>query len=384
MKRTKFAIMLIGFRGYLLLGLSSIIAKLAADFPTADITHIQLVMTLPSLVGIPTVLLLGVLMSRVRKKPLALICLFISIFAVLPLFFYDSFGLLLAASVFLGLSNGVNSIASALINEHFEGHERHAMTGIYTGMGQLGGVVFSLVGGILASKHWHYLYAIFLIGVPVFIVAALCLPRGSVPAGTVKAERDPTGLRKMGSAAIYIILLMVYMAAIHSVALNNSVLLTEKGFDSTALAGLIVAIMTGSGAILGLLYGPLRKALGRFILPFGALAPIVGFVILALSKNLVLYAVGSVFIGIAISIQMPASIMKCSEIVPAAAVPFTISLVLVAQYLGNSLSAVGITAIAAAFHLTTAEGKMLVCAGLMGVIFVIYLLLSVRKKEEQA
>ena len=215
------------------------------------------------------------------------------------------------------------------------------------------------------------------------IVAALCLPRGAAPDRVVKAEGDPAEFRKIGSAAIYIILLMVYMSAIHAVALNNSLLLTEKGFDSTALAGLFVAVMTGSGAILGLLYGPLRKLLGRFILPFGALVPIVGFVILALSKNLVLYAVGSVFIGIAISIQLPASIMKCSKIVPETAVPFVISLVLVAQYLGNSLSAVGTTAIAAVFNLTTAEGKMLVCAGLMGVIFVIYLLLSTRKKERR-
>ena len=381
MKRTKFAIMLIGFRSYLLLGLSAIIAKLAADFPLADITQIQMVMTLPSLVGIPTVLTLGVLMSRVRKKPLALICLFISIFAVLPLFFYDSFGLLLAASVFLGLSNGVNSIASSMINEHFEGHERHAMTGIYTGMGQLGGVVFSLVGGVLASRHWHYLYTIFLIGVPVFIVAVFCLPRGKAPIRVVKTEQNSSGFRKIGSAVIYIILVMVYMSAIHAVALNNSLLLTEKGFDSTALAGLIVAVMTGSGAILGLMYGPLCKLLGRFILPFGALVPIVGFILLALSKNLVLYAVGSVFIGTAISIQLPASIMKCSEIVPETAVPFTISLVLVAQYMGNSLSAVGTTAIADAFGLTSAEGKMLVCGVVMGLLFVIYLVLSCRKKR---
>jgi len=381
MKRAKAAILLIGFRGYLLLGLSSIIAKLAADFPAASISQVQMVMTLPSLVGIPTILVLGVLMSRLRKKPLALTCLFISIFAVLPLFIYDSFGLLLAASAFLGLSNGVNTIVSSMINEHFEGQERHAMTGIYTGMGQLGGVVFSLVGGLLASKHWHYLYAIFLIGIPVFIVAAICLPHGKVPERTIKTGVGHTDWRKAGSAALYIFLLMIYMAAVHAVALNNSLLLTEKGFDSTALAGLIVAVMTGSGAILGLFYGPLSKRLGRFILPVGALIPVVGFLLMGLSKNIVVYAVGSICIGVSISIQLPASIMKCSDIVPAAAVPFTISMVLVAQYLGNSLSAVGVTSLAALFGLTTAEGKILVCAGLMFVLLAAYLFLSCRREQ---
>lgn len=199
MKKAKAAFLLIGFRGYLLLGLSSIIAKLAADFPKVGITQVQMVMTLPSLVGIPTILILGVLMSRVRKKPLAMICLFISILSVLPLFVYNSFGLLLAASVFLGLSNGVNTIVSSMINEHFEGQERHAMTGMYTGMGQLGGVVFSLVGGLLASKHWHYLYAIFLIGVPVFIVPPSACPRGRSRSGSQRLPRNP--LTGAGSAA---------------------------------------------------------------------------------------------------------------------------------------------------------------------------------------
>ena len=210
-------------------------------------------------------------------------------------------------------------------------------------------------------------------------MAVICLPRGEVPLKAVKATEDAAQTRRFGRAALYIVLLVFYMAAIHSVALNNSLLLTEKGIDSTAMAGLIVAIMTGSGAVLGLLYGPLRKLLKRFLLPFGALIPIVGFIILAFSKNLVLYAVGSICIGVSISIQLPASIMKCSDIVPKAAVPFTISLVLVAQYLGNSLSAVGITAIASLFNLTTAEGKMLVCTGLMCILFVIYLVLSCRK-----
>lgn len=178
---------------------------------------------------------------------------------------------------------------------------------------------------------------------------------------------------------LYIFLVMLYMAAVHTVPLNNSLLLTEKGFDSTAVAGLIVAIMTGSGALLGIFYGPLRKFLGRFILPVGALIPIVGLVMMGLCKNLVLYALGSVCVGVAISIQLPATIMKCSGIVPQAAVPFTISMVLVAQYLGNTLSAVGVSSLASVFDLTTAEGKILICAGLMGVLLIVYLVLACRR-----
>jgi len=384
LKRAKLSILAIAFCSMITLALSPIIAKLTVAFPDIPITQIQLVMTLPSLVGIFVTLVSGILMTRVRKKVLALVYLFLGMLAVLPLFIHTSFPLLLAAAALLGIFTGTNSVCNSLISELFDGEERASLLGLNTGVGQFGAVFFSLLGGVLATRSWYNLYGIFLFFVPVFLCAVFCLPRGKKPQRAPAQHKESGSRLGIGGAVIYIIMLSVFFCSLFSFALNNSLLLAERGYTSTALAGLSSGIGFAAGGVVGLIFGRLNKLLGRFLMPVGALLAVTGFALFAFTQHLVFCILAAVFIGSAMSIMFPATIAICSFSVPPQAVSFTISLAVMFQGLGSSSSAVVVSGIGALFGLHTATEKMLVSLAFTTILLVVHLILALRRKPAAA
>ena len=380
MKRAKLSILFIAFCSMINLSMSSIIAKLVMSFPDIPVTRIQLVMTIPNLTGIGVTLLSGVLMTRMRKKPLVLVYLLLGIFTVMPLLIHGSFPLLLVAAVLLGIFTGTNSVCNSLISELFEGEERAALMGLNTGIGQFGAVFFSLLGGVLATRSWWNLYAVFLFFIPLFICSILFLPKGQKPERAPVEKKSPSGKLGLGKAVPYIIMISVFFCAMFSFALNNSLLLEERGYTSTALAGASTAVGFAAGGIVGLFFGRLNKLLGRFLMPVGALLALAGFGLFAFTQHLVFCFLASIFIGSAMSVMFPATLAICSFSVPPQSASLAISLAVVFQGIGSSSSAVVITGLASLFGLYSATEKMLVSTALSLLLFAVHLILALRRK----
>ena len=374
----KAVILLIALRTMMGTMLSPIIAPLAEAFPEVPLIRIQQVMTLPCLTGIGVTLAAGWLMERYRKKPLLILCLCLTSLSALPLVFHDSFTLLLVAAAFMGCSYGVSSISSALIAEYFSGQERNELLGLNTGVGQFGALVFSLLGGILARGHWSRLYAVFLI-LPVLVAAAAVgLPRGSRPERRAHAP-GRTGARGLGGALPYIILFMLLMCCMYAFTLNTSVLLAEKGLRSTVLSGAVTAVMAGSGGACGFVYGKITQRLDRFSLAVGALLPLAGFLLVYAAEGPALFMAGAACFGCGLSILLPATVMKCSALVPPETAPLAISLNMAGQNIGLASAPAVMNALASLLGIPTVRGMMLVGAGEMCVLAAAYLVLALRR-----
>ncbi|MFD0879435.1 MFS transporter [Variovorax dokdonensis] len=115
----------------------------------------------------------------------------------------DSFGLLLASRVLLGVSEGpVFALASAYIKAHFESRENgkpNSFVNMGTGLGLAIG--FPLVGYLLATHDWqtsfHVLGVInIVLGIPL-VLAFVHMPR-RVEAGSAKAPSASAALAQVG------------------------------------------------------------------------------------------------------------------------------------------------------------------------------------------
>ena len=119
----------------------------------------------------------------VRKSLIGGLTLWGVVTALSPLF--DSYGLLLASRILLGVSEGpLFSLASSYIKAHFESHENgkpNSFVNMGTGLGLAVGYPF--IGFMLASYHWETSFYVLgalniLLGIPL-VLAFIHMPQGS-------------------------------------------------------------------------------------------------------------------------------------------------------------------------------------------------------------
>ena len=99
----------------------SVLADIAQSFPDAPITQIQLIVTLPSLIAIPTGIIVSKLASRVYKKYSALFFTAFYVFAgTMPIYLHSSVGELLLSSALVGVAMGGLQNSMTTIIDYFE------------------------------------------------------------------------------------------------------------------------------------------------------------------------------------------------------------------------------------------------------------------------
>ena len=180
-RRIRLAILFVALTIQAMNSIALILSSVARLYPEAGPTKIQLIFTLLTVVSVAGVLLSGKLASVMTKKTIILVSsVLLLVGAFVGLFLTSSMGMIYLTSVIIGLGNGMlRPLPSALVTEHFSGDERTSMIGIQSVFTNIGGTLFNLIGGLLASIYWKKIYLLFLVFLPVAVVAQVCLPRGS-------------------------------------------------------------------------------------------------------------------------------------------------------------------------------------------------------------
>lgn len=126
---------------------SVMMADIAAAFPGASDVAVQYVMQSGMIGGFVVALLMSVLSTRFRKKPMILIGL-VAILAggLLPIAVHSSILILDVCAFIVGAGQGfLTPLLGALILENFEGKEREQMLGLNTTFGTGGATVLLLI-----------------------------------------------------------------------------------------------------------------------------------------------------------------------------------------------------------------------------------------------
>lgn len=335
-KKIKIGILIFSLLLQSMNAIALVISGVAATYPDATTTSVQLVYTLITLMSVFGTLLAGKLAGIMTKKKIAMIfCSVLCLGGVFGYFFANSLIMLYVASIIIGIGNGVIfPISSGLIAEHFEGGERASVTGIQALFVSGGGFLINYVGGMLAASYWKNTYLLYLSAIPAIIVIMILLPEGNVE----KAEQGekvklltPFLIALTIQAFIFGICWMTLLA-------NATYYIFDLGIGNESQASLLSMAMSVGSIIIGLL---LRRVMALtkdycFVAAFACAT--FSLWILSFGSNLTVLIIGCVMLGIGFGLFMPLGYTLIPNKVHPAAITMSIAVFTAAFSLGGFMN----------------------------------------------
>jgi MFS family permease len=319
------------------------LARIADAFPDESATSVQMLAVLPSLVAFPVILLSGALAGVIRKKQIVIVSILLMLAGgLLPVLFYQSFPFLLICGAVFGLGlGGVSPMTTALVYEHYP-HKQATMMGYMGSCLCVGGMVFSFLGGWLASYHWRYAYLAYLLLIPV-LAAVLMLPKGSVVKSTVRF----TGL--FTAPMVYCLAQCVITTIGYNIFNTNiAMYIEDAGFGGARMAGIVTSAYSAAGIAGGIFTGRIIGKLRGYTLPALFLVAGIGMLGIRLSPSLALVVTSAFIVGFTFSVFMPAGYDLATRSAPPGAATPAIAVYCCSHQLGQFLTPIVINGAASA------------------------------------
>ncbi|MGI5928217.1 MFS transporter [Pseudoflavonifractor sp.] len=284
---------------------SVMMADIAAAFPGASDVAVQYVMQSGMIGGFVVALLMSVLSTRFRKKPMILIGLVaILVGGLLPIAVHSSILILDVCGFIVGAGQGfLTPLLGALILENFEGKEREQMLGLNTTFGTGGATVLLLIAGPVCKTGWVNVYFIYFVVIPVLIIALLCLAMDNKPQAAAQAGGDKAGVPVKGW--IQCILAVLMMIAYAAFPLNLSLyVVRDAAIGDASSVGIGMSLVTVVAALVGLILPQIIKVSKLYISSVGAVFGLAATLLVIFSTNMVMIYIAAILDGIFFGIVM--------------------------------------------------------------------------------
>ena len=282
-------------------------------FPGYSLSAVQTAISITSLAQPIAALAAAVLVNRriVSKKGVITFGLILlAADGLLAIFMHTQFWHLITLSLVLGCSTGCFvSNMFGLIFDNYDPVERQLVAGYQTSFINAGGIMMSLLGGLLARYMWYGGYLVLFVGIPAAALVSITVTKQMVPA--VKRENKKALSRLNPIIYYYVAINILFMMCYSACGSNLSTHIA--GIGDTSTAGVAFAFQMLGGVISGIFYGRLSKKIGDFSIPIALCAVFIGFIILSLfPTSLILIFVAVFIVGLALSIVVPRCIVMVS------------------------------------------------------------------------
>ncbi len=265
---------------------------------------VQMIISLPALFIIITNMFFLQISKVWRTRTIATIGLLLYVVAGTGCFFIDNLNVLLVMRALLGVSVGlIMPLSTGLLSYFYPPEEQARLMGLSAAMNQMGGVVGTLLAGVLASIEWNYAFLVYVFGLVALFMILRFLPNEKLGSSNKRGkEFVPRQLLKFHPSVIGMLLLtMVFF-----VFPTNFAIITGKqlGIDTGIITLLMVALDLLAffvGLVFGKMMGKFRTTI-KFFPPF---ALIIGYSFYAGASNMAMILVGSAFIGLANGVGVP-------------------------------------------------------------------------------
>lgn len=344
-------------------------------FCDASALSLQLIISIPALFIILTNLIFPWLCSLTDSRTLALLGLSLYVLAGAGCFFVDNIALLLLLRALLGVSVGViMPLSTGLLAYYYPPEQQASLMGLSAAMNQMGGVVATLLAGLLAEIKWNYSFLVYLLGLIAVVLVALFLPKEKLKGG-----KGPSLslIRKYHPSVVGMFMVMI----LFFIYPTRFAICAHMG---TGLSGnVITLIMVGLDLVtffVGLAFGRMMKAFPALIKYLPPFSFILGYLLLSLRTSLPLILGGSALIGIAngigVSYLNTISTMKAGKEAASTVMPLMSS----ALYLGQFLSPLVVSPLAELLYGTSDLLSPYKVGVLIAVLYLLQAFLS-RKKH---
>ena len=274
-----------------------------AHFSEAPAMLVQFIVSMPALLIIITNLFFLPLSRVFRTRALATTGLLLYVVAGAGCFFVDDISLLLAMRALLGVSVGlIMPLSTGLLAYYFPPEQQARLMGLSAAMNQMGGVVATLLAGLLSTIAWNYAFLVYLLGLIALVMVWLWLPDEQLDSANKRGVPfQPRQLLKFPPSVIGMLLLMIIFFVFPT---NFAIVASQQQALSTEV---ITAIMVGLDVVaffVGLAFGSLMNHFRQGIKYFAPLLFLLGYASY-LVPSVSMAVLGSAFIGMANGVGVP-------------------------------------------------------------------------------
>ncbi|AFA49299.1 MFS transporter [Acetobacterium woodii] len=290
------------------------LGEIAKAFPDAAPETIKLLVSIPSLMMVFFALISGKLTQYMSIKKVITIAMILIFIGGIPSAFIGDLRFMIVMRVIFGAGYGmVFPMASAVITDLFAGDQANKIMGFKSAVGAAAGVVFQMVGGMLAAYNWRYSFLGFLFVIPIALLIWFKLP----DTGVKKVERiNASGVKEKKLTTLTFVLTFV-CALLNLVQFsfmtNLAMVVQADGIGNAAQSATVLTLFTASSFVVGMLYGNFSKVLKQYSASFGAFMVGVSFVILVFANSMTLLIVGAIVFGIGFGAFNPAITMAIAK-----------------------------------------------------------------------
>ncbi len=271
----------------------------------ADVSNvlIQLIVSIPALFIIATNMFFIPISRRLRTRSIATTGLLLYVVAGGGCFFVSNIYLLLALRALLGVSVGlIMPLSTGLLAYYFPPERQASLMGLSAAMNQLGGVVATLLAGLLATIQWNYAFLVYLLGVVALIMVWLWLPDEQLGTSNKRGKPfAPKQLLKFHPSVVGMLLLMIIFFIFPT---NFAIISSHQTQLSTELVTIIMVGLDVVALFVGLYFGRFMRYMPKMMKYVAPVCFFVGYLSYIYS-SVIMILIGSVFIGIANGIGVP-------------------------------------------------------------------------------
>lgn len=303
-----------------------ILNEISISFPEASTNAIQMAYSVSLLVSLPVMLASGVLTNRFSKKGLVLVgLLLMSVGGAFPVVLHSSLVHVYIGSAFVGAGSGiVNILSSSLISDYYDGVDKARVMGYQSAALSLMGAVLAFASGQIAVMwQWWWSFLLFLVGIPVAVVIAICLPKDK----PIPQDAETTKTTYSKGVIVWAVLAFVWSVFMYAFNTNIAMFIESAGFGGADVAGGVTTMFSLIGLPAGFVVGACVGALKRNVVPAACLLCAIGMVVVGLAPNIVVVYIGAFLFGLGFAIRNPCVVTFTAYIVPAAGVAAAIALV---------------------------------------------------------
>ena len=251
---------------------------------------------------------------------------------------FSNIGMVLLMRALVGIGVGIiMPLSTGLLAFYFKPGEQEGLMGYSSAMNQMGGVIATLLSGLLANSSWRASFLVYLMGLISIVLCLIFLPNDKVVQEGPQGENKKTGtvFRENYNDIIAMFLLMttffVYPANFAMETVADGVIPPQ--YIAVIMAGMDFVAFFG-----GLLFVHMKLLCGnkmRFLAPVLFLA---GYILLALVGGWFGTLLGSACVGFANGVGIPFIISEASMRLGKAAATTVMPLISAALYLAQFVS----------------------------------------------
>ena len=234
----------------------------------------------------------------------------------------NSYWVLLVSRACLGIAlAGIFAAINVLILNMYEGGDRDRVMGWRGSAQSFGGVIWPLIGGALGGFSWHLPFAIYMLAIPIGLLAMTVVPGPATHHRSGPPSDNGTSVFKVfrQNPVLLIIYGLMFFAnmLLYVIAIFLPQLLETFGISSTFRIGMFLTAVGGFSMVTAFIYGKIRS---RFSYPAIVLTAVaiwsVAFTIISQTSDSRIIAVSISLLGVSLGLILPTVMVWIGDVVP--------------------------------------------------------------------